>query len=305
MIYPKKLEKGTVIGLVATSSQIQPERVTQCREVLESLGYRVKAADNLAVSKGGYMAGEEEVRGMWVNRMFADDEVDAVFCIRGGDGANRIIDYIDLEIVKNHKKIFMGYSDVTSLHLLFNQKCDLVTFHGPMVSSNMIDHFDEESKAACFEALTAEEEYIYKAPEGFDIGIARNGTATGSLTGGNLTVMCASLGTPYEMDTKGKILFIEEIGEHIGNLDRHIYQLRNSGKLRDAAGILLGQFTRCNTDEEDYTIVNVILEATKDLGIPVMYNIQSGHDFPMINLPMGAQCTMDTAEKSIRFSVGR
>ena len=105
MIYPKKLEKGTVIGLVATSSQIQPERVTQCREVLESLGYRVKAADNLAVSKGGYMAGEEEVRGMWVNRMFADDEVDAVFCIRGGDGANRIIDYIDLEIVKNHKKI--------------------------------------------------------------------------------------------------------------------------------------------------------------------------------------------------------
>lgn len=305
MKYPEKLFKGATIGLVATSSQVSSERAKASIKVLEDMGFNVKAADNLAVSKGGYMAGDEEIRADWINRMFADDEVDAIFCIRGGDGANRIIDYLDLDTVRKNKKIFMGYSDVTSLHLLFNQECDLVTFHGPMVSSNMIDHFDEESKAACFEALTAETEYIYNAPEGFDIGIARQGTATGALTGGNLTVMCASLGTPYEMDTKGKILFIEEIGEHIGNLDRHIYQLRNSGKLRDAAGILLGQFTRCNTDEEDYTIVNVILEATKGLSIPVMYNIQSGHDFPMINIPMGAQCIMDTADKSIRFSVER
>lgn len=305
MKYPEKLFKGATIGLVATSSQVSSERAKASIKVLEDMGFNVKVADNLAVSKGGYMAGDEEIRADWINRMFADDEVDAIFCIRGGDGANRIIDYLDLDSVRKNKKIFMGYSDVTSLHLLFNQECDLVTFHGPMVSSNMIDHFDEESKAACFEALTADAEYIYKAPEGFEIGIARQGMAEGPLTGGNLTVMCASLGTPYEMDTKGKILFIEEIGEHIGNLDRHIYQLRNSGKLRDAAGILLGQFTRCNTDEEDYTIVNVILEATKDLGIPVMYNIQSGHDFPMINIPMGAQCTMDTANKSIHFSVDR
>lgn len=114
-------------------------------------------------------------------------------------------------------------------------------------------------------------------------------------------MICASVGTPYEIDTTGKILFIEEIGEHIGNLDRHIYQLRNAGKFDSAAGILLGQFTRCDQDEPDYSIVDVVLEATEGLNIPVMYNIQSGHDFPMINLPMGAVCTMDTTEKSIIF----
>ncbi len=101
-------------------------------------------------------------------------------------------------------------------------------------------------------------------------------------------MLCASLGTSYEMDTAGKILFIEEIGEHIGNLDRHIYQLRNAGKLKETSGILLGQFARCDTDEEAYTIIDVVLEATEGLDIPVMYNVQSGHDFPMITLPMGA-----------------
>lgn len=301
MKYPEKLKKGATVGIIAPSSPVPEERVGQCIETVESLGYRVKAADNLAASKGGYMAGDERVRGQWINRMFEDPEVDAVFCLRGGDGANRVIDFLDLEVIRNNPKIFVGYSDVTSLHLLFNQQCDLVTFHGPMVSSNMVDHFDPESREAFFEAIAEEGSYSYKAPSGKEIGVAREGCAKGRLTGGNLTVICASVGTPYEIDTTGKILFIEEIGEHIGNLDRHIYQLRNAGKFDSAAGILLGQFTRCDQDEPDYSIVDVVLEATEGLNIPVMYNIQSGHDFPMINLPMGAVCTMDTTEKSIIF----
>lgn len=305
MKYPAKLKEGAVVGVIAPSSPIEEERQAQCKAVLEGLGYKVKMADNLSASKGGYMAGEEKARGEWINKMFQDEEVDAVFCQRGGDGANRIIDYIDLDIVRNNKKIFVGYSDVTSLHLLFNQECDLVTFHGPMVSSNMVDQFDEETKNSFMDALTAEKEYAYPAPKGYPVGIAREGRAEGIMTGGNLTVMCASLGTPYEMDTKGRILFIEEIGEHIGNLDRHIYQLRNAGKLKECAGIVLGQFTRCDVDVEGYDIVRVILDATEGLGIPVMYNIQSGHSFPMMTLPMGARCTMDTADKSIVFHVER
>ncbi len=301
MKYPEKLKKGATVGIIAPSSPVPEERVGQCIETVESLGYRVKAADNLAASKGGYMAGDERVRGQWINRMFEDPEVDAVFCLRGGDGANRLIDFIDPEVIRNNPKIFVGYSDVTSLHLLFNQQCDLVTFHGPMVSSNMVDHFDPESREAFFDAIAGEGNYVYKAPEGKEIGIARAGRAKGRLTGGNLTVLCASVGTPYELDTEDKILFIEEIGEHIGNLDRHIYQLRNAGKFDRAAGILLGQFTRCDQDEPDYSIVNVLLEATEGMNIPIMYNIQSGHDFPMINLPMGAVCTMDSADRSILF----
>lgn len=305
MKYPTKLKEGAVIGVVAPSSQIDQDRVQKCREVLESQGYSVKMADNLALSKGGFMAGDEKVRGQWINKMFADPEVDAVFCQRGGDGANRIIDYVDLDIIRNNPKIFVGYSDITSLHLLFNQECGLVTFHGPMVSSNMVDHFDPETKASFEDALTADTSYAYPAPSGFPIEIAREGRAEGIMTGGNLTVMCASLGTSYEMDTEGRILFIEEIGEHIGNLDRHIYQLKNSGKLKSCAGIILGQFTRCNLDEEDYTVVNAVMDAVADLDIPVMYNIQSGHGFPMMTLPMGARCTMDTKTKSITFDVER
>ena len=305
MKYPDKLREGAVIGVIAPSSPVGEERQAQCRTVLENLGFKVKLADNLSASKGGFMAGDEKCRGEWLNEMFRDEEVDAIFCQRGGDGANRIIDYIDLDAVRNNKKIFVGYSDVTSLHLLFNQECGLVTFHGPMVSSNMVDQFDEETKRSFMAALTADETYVYPAPEGYPVRIARKGRAEGAMTGGNLTVMCASLGTPYDMDTKGKILFIEEIGEHIGNLDRHIYQLRNSGKLRDCAGIVLGQFTRCNVDEEDYGVVESILDATEGLDIPVMYNIQSGHSFPMMTLPMGAHCIMDTADQSIIFRVER
>lgn len=305
MKYPEKLRAGSVIGLVSPSSPVSEERQEQCCKAMRALGFRIKKADNISASKGGYMAGEEKARGEWINRMFADPEVEAIFCIRGGDGANRIIPYIDLDVVRNNPKIFQGYSDITSLHLLFNQKCGLVTFHGPMISSNVVDQFDDETKQGFFESLTADKTYAYCAPEGFPIGVAREGCAVGEITGGNLTVLCASVGTPYEIDTKGKILFIEEIGEHIGNLDRHVYQLKNAGLLDQVKGIILGQFTRCNVDEEGFDMTRVVLDAIGDMDIPVMYNVQSGHGFPMITLPMGAVCKMDTETKSIIFEIER
>ena len=303
MIFPKKLVPGNTIGIVSPSSPVSAERAAQAQKALESLGFKVKLAENCSLSKGGYMAGDETLRGQILNDMFADTSIDAIICMRGGDGANRILNKIDLNIVRENPKIFIGYSDITFLHLLFNQACDLVTFHGLMVSSNIIDNFDEETKASFFAALNTGQSYTYNPPVGFPVLAARSGKACGSLIGGNLTVMCASLGTPYEMDTKGKILFIEEIGEHIGNLDRHIYQLRDAGKLDDAAGILLGQFASCNNDEDNYTIVNVILDALGDHHIPVMYNIQSGHDFPLITLPMNAPCEMDADAGTITFQM--
>lgn len=305
MRYPEKLKAGAVIGLVSPSSPVSEERQEACCKVMRSMGFRVKKADNISASKGGYMAGEEKVRGEWINRMFADPEVEAIFCIRGGDGANRIIPYIDLDVVRKNPKIFQGYSDITSLHLLFNQKCDLVTFHGPMISSNVVDQFDDETKKGFFESLTADEAYTYCPPEGFPIGAAREGCAEGEITGGNLTVLCASVGTPYEIETRGKILFIEEIGEHIGNLDRHVYQLKNAGLLDEVKGIILGQFARCEVDEEGFDMTRVVMDAIGDMDIPVMYNVQSGHGFPMITLPMGAVCRMDTETKSIVFETGR
>lgn len=305
MIYPKKLQAGAVVGVVAPSSPVSEKRVRECCTVLKNMGFRSRCADNLSTSKGGYLAGDARVRGEWINRMFADSDIDAIFCIRGGDGSNQIMKYLDLDVIRENKKIFVGYSDITNLHLVFNQQCDLVTFHGPMVSSNMVDRFDPESRVALYEALMAESEYLYHPPAGQPLKIARGGSAEGILTGGNLTLLATSIGTPYEAELDGKILFIEEISGHIGNMDRNIYQLRNAGKLKNVQGILLGQFTGCSQDADDYGIVEVVAEATADLNIPILYNVQSGHGFPMITLPMGAKCQMNTKIPMIRFEVKR
>ena len=132
MKYPAKLKPGATIGLVSPSSAISPEREKACIERLKAMGFRVKASDNISTNLGGYMAGTGEVRGKWLNKMFADPEVDAIFCVRGGDGGNRAWKYLDLDVVRNNPKIFVGYSDITTFHLAFNQLCDMVTFHGPM-----------------------------------------------------------------------------------------------------------------------------------------------------------------------------
>ena len=305
MVYPDKIKEGATIGLVSTSSPITAEREEQCVKAIEEMGFKVKKAPNITASKGGYMAGEESLRGEILNSMFADKDVDAIFCIRGGDGANRIIDYLDLDVIRDNRKPFVGYSDVSSLHLLFNQKCDMVTFHGPMVSSNIVDNFTPEVREAFFAAINADAEYIYKAPAGHELKVAREGKAEGVMTGGNLTVICASLGTPYDMDTDGKILFIEEVGEHVGNLDRHVYQLRNAGKFDNIKGIVLGQFTDCREDVPGYDMTRIILDAIGYKDIPVIYNIQSGHDNPMINIPLGAMTCIDTSKKELRFMTGR
>ena len=303
MKYPKKLEKGGTVGLICPSSPISEERKIQCLDVIENLGYKVKAADNLTSNVGGYMAGSGKVRGEWINRMFADPEVDAIFCIRGGDGGTRAYEYIDIDIVRANPKIFVGYSDVTTMHLLFNQKADLVTFHGPMVSSNMVDSFDEETNESFFKTINAEAGFAFKNPEGVEIKTLKEGKAEGILTGGNLSLLSASIGTPYEVDTDGKILFIEEVAEPITKIEKWIYHLRNAGKFRQCKGVILGQFTEMENSDENYDYKCCIKDALEGLDIPVMYDIQSGHGQQIMTLPLGAVCKMDTTSAIIAFEV--
>ena len=303
MKYLNKLKKGDTVGLICPSSAITEERVIQCENVIKNLGYKVKKADNLTSDLAGYMAGGGDIRGQWINRMFADPEVQAIFCIRGGDGGNRAVEYLDLNIIKNNPKIFLGYSDITNFHLILNQMCEIPTFHGPMVSSNMVDNFDDETKVSFFQALNESESYEFINPEGYEIGVLKEGKGEGLLTGGNLSILIASMGTPYELDTKGKILFIEEVRESMCHIDRMVYQLRNSGKLKDCAGIILGQFTKCyNEDLPEYDVFDVFRDALKDIDIPVIYNLQSGHGFPNMTLPFGSVCKIDTEIREIHLN---
>ncbi len=306
MKYPKKLKQGDTIGLICTSSAIGTDRIKKCIDTIECLGYKVKPADNLDTDYAGYMADTGKVRGEWVNKMFADPEVDGIFCVRGGDGSSRIMEYLDYELIKKNPKVFVGYSDVTNLHLALTQNCDFVTFHGPMVSSNMADDFDDETRESFYSAINADETYEYKNPKGYDIEVLHQGKAEGKLIGGNLSLLSASIGTPYEVDTKDNILFIEEVCEPMSKIEKWTYHLKNAGKLKQCKGILLGQFTKVTNDEcPEYDVIKCMTDIFEGLDIPVMYNVQSGHSKPMTTLPMGAKCFMDTDSRKIIFEVER
>lgn len=302
MRYPQKLKVGDTIGVICPCSSITREQRQQCRTVLEQQGFRVKMADNLCDDLGGYMAGNGEERAKWINRMFLDPEVDAIFCARGGDGGSRVYDGLDLGMIRQHPKIFVGYSDVTTLHLLFNQICGFVTYHGPMVASNMIDQYDDDTRQAFWDAISGENGYQFHNPPEEPIKVMKPGKASGILTGGNLSLLSASIGTPYEVDTRGKILFIEEVHENPGHLERFAWHLRMSGKYQEAKGILLGQFTDCeNRGCPDYDYLSLFQDVLKPYDIPVLYNLQSGHGEKMITLPMGAYCSIDSQTGNIEF----
>lgn len=303
MKYPKKLNVGDTVGIICPSSAIATEKISECVKTVEALGFRVKTADNLDTNYGGYMAGNGKVRAEWINKMFADPEVKGIFCIRGGDGSSRMMEYLDYELIKQNPKIFVGYSDVTNLHLALTQECDLVTFHGPMVSSNMISDFDEETKDSFLTAINAEKNFEFKNPQGMPIGVLKEGKAEGRLIGGNLSLLSASVGTAYDLDTKGKILFVEEVCESITKIEKWMYHLKNAGKLKECSGILLGQFTKIKLDDGSYGVNECISDILEGIDIPVMYNIQSGHSKPMMTLPMGVVCKIDTETKTIVFDI--
>lgn len=306
MRFPKKLEKGDTIGLICPSSAVTEERAEQCRRAILKMGYRYKAADNLDKSLYGLMAGTGEERGRWVNRMFADPEVDAIICLRGGDGGCRAMEYLDYGLIDRNPKIFCGFSDVTCMHIGITQNTGLVTFHGPMVSSNMVDDWDEESAEGFFSCVNAEGSFSFRNPKGFDIREVRSGRARGPLTGGNLSLIAASVGTPYQIDLRGRILFVEEVGEGVSKVEKWMDQIRLSGLLEGCQGILLGQFTHMRQNAApDYDPVACIAEICGPYGIPIMAGLEAGHGLPNMTLPMGAVCNMDTAAGSIVFEVER
>lgn len=302
MKYPKRLSLGDTIGIIAGSSSISREREVECKEAIEALGYKVKLAGNLTDNYAGYMAGDGKVRGQWINQMFADKAVDAIICVRGGQGGSRAMEHVDFELIKNNPKIFVGYSDVTSLHCAINNLCDMPTFHGPMVSSNMVEDFTTEEMESLLEAVNAQESYQFKNPKGQEIKVLKEGVAKGEMVGGNLAVLSATVGTFYEIDTKDKIFFIEEVGETMARIERFAYQLKNAGKFAECKGVVLGQFTNCsNPLDETYQELEFFADILEEYDIPVLYNVQSGHDNPNMTLTFGAMCAVDTESRTIEY----
>ena len=244
MLKGKKLKFGDTIGFIAPSGAVRTEgAIERAVQETERMGFRVKLGES-AGQKYGYLSGTDEVRARDINAMFADDEVDAIICLRGGYGAMRILDQLDYDLIRRHPKIFVGFSDITALHIALLEECGLVTFHGPMAAANWsskpLDDFSRESLyRSVMHANPAGE--LANPPE-YPKQTINPGVAEGQLVGGNLMLISSSLGTPWEINTKDRIVFIEEVGERTYCVDRMLTQLRLSGKFDDCAGVVFGDF---------------------------------------------------------------
>lgn len=298
---PKALKLGDTIALIAPSSPTSIENVKKAEELLIQMGFKVKMGKS-PYEKYGYLSGSDEIRANDINNMFKDKEVDAIICLRGGYGTPRILDLIDYDIIRENPKIFVGYSDITALHIAFTQISNLLTFHGPMMTSDIIGSFSDFSKDNFF-GLIMKTRDIDKIsnPEGEEISTINGGVAEGTIIGGNLSLIAATIGTPYEIDVKDKILFMEEIAEEPYSIDRMLNQLRLSGKFEDAKGIILGDFNRCVSEKHDesLTLEQVIRDHIEPAGKPTILNLKAGHCEPMVTLPFGAKVKLDADNKEI------
>lgn len=301
---PAALKKGDTIGLIATSSHIgNVEKVKKSENALNELGFNVVVGESCYLQYG-YLAGPDEIRANDVNRMFKDKSIDGVFCIRGGYGTSRILDRLDYDMIKHNPKVFIGYSDITAIHMALNQICKLVTFHGPMVSTDMIPEFESFSRESFLRAVTLNEPLeLMNNPNKEEIKSLVEGCASGAIVGGNLSLVAATMGTKYEIDTKDKLLFLEDIDEEPYRVDRMLSQLRLAGKLDDCRGIILGDFNNCTP--KNYNPSLSLMEVFEDIivpaGKPVIYNFKSGHCSPMITIPFGVKAILNADECSLTF----
>lgn len=302
MIIGKRLCKNDTIGIVAPASFATDEQITAATKVLEAMGYRVILGNSCHHRWYSY-AGTDQIRVNDLHEFFQNPEIDAIICLRGGYGSIRILDKIDYDLIKSHPKIFVGYSDITLLHTAFNQLAGLITFHGPMLASNMTSDLDPVSQKSFQKSLSSSyEPFIIENPENVPLKTLFNGKAAGILTGGNLITLLSTMGTPFEPNLKGKILFIEEVSEPTYRIDRALTQLMLSGKLAGVQGIILGDFKDCQpATPEDTPLMEVFRDRLGHLGIPVVYNLQTGHCAPKITLPLGVLARIDTNQPQIEI----
>lgn len=297
----KRLKKGDTLGIIAPASFTSQEKVESAKTNLEKMGFKVVLGESTK-SKWYSYAGTEEVRVRDIHNFFSNPEIDGIICMRGGYGCNRMVEMIDYSIIKNNPKVFVGYSDITTLHTAFYRKTGLVTFHGPMAVSNFAGEYNQDTYKNFIEVLTEAKDSFVMKNFSKELGVLSEGKAVGEIVGGNLATIMATLGTEYDADYNGKILFLEEVGEKTYKIDRFLNQLKKAGVFQKVNGIILGDFRNCPPDsEDDMSLMEVFEDYLKGLGIPVVYDFETGHSEPMLTLPLGAKAEIDTARKEIKI----
>jgi len=294
---PPALQKGDLIGVVAPAGVVKADDLGNGVRRLEELGFRVALGRSLYRS-ARYLAGRDEERAADLAEMFANPEVKAVVAARGGYGTSRIIPLLDAKALARSPKIFVGSSDLTLLLHFLRSACRLVTFHGPMVSPNFGKYSSPTTNGEFVRILGA------TTPPGpidvTGVKVLKGGSGEGVLTGGCLSLVCQTIGTPYEIQTEDAILFLEDINEPPYRIDRMLTYLKQVGKFDGVRAVVFGLMPDCHpSPQELYTLEDVIRDVLADLPCPILYDFPSGHGGTNVTLPFGVRAAVEGSTLSI------
>jgi muramoyltetrapeptide carboxypeptidase len=299
-IKPRALQIGDKVGIVAPASNVKREMLEAGCDGLRRAGYEPFYFDSI-LERDLYFAGSAERRARELEEMFVRDDIRAIVCVRGGYGSNYLLPKFDLKKVAARPKIFVGYSDLTSLLTWFTDSANLVTFHGPMVAKDfsLADGVDLPSWQSALSGAAN-----WELGESSSAKPLVAGTAEGILYGGCLSILVAALGTPYDIQTAGTILFLEDIAAKPFQIDRMLMQLKLAGRLDGVRGIVFGEMLDCRQGPtQDYTLEEVVLRVVGDLGIPVAYGMRSGHvSRANITLPFGVSARLEVG-REVRLTI--
>ena len=302
-VKPPALIAGDTVGILAPASNIKRADLEAGCDALRQAGYRPFYFDSI-LDQDLYFAGSVDRRTRELEAMFMREDVKAIVCARGGYGANYLLEALDLERIKAHAKIFVGYSDVTALLTYFCDAGGFITFHGPMAAKDWA-HDDGVDVSSWQAALSGTSSWELDLGTGSGATGLVEGTAEGILYGGCLSILVASLGTPYEIKTSGTILFMEDVGAKPYQIDRMLMQLKLAGKFEGVRGIVFGEMPDClQTANQGYTLQDVIQRIVGPLGVPVAYGVRSGHvTAGNITLPVGVRARLTVRDRQVALRI--
>ncbi|MCF5655819.1 S66 peptidase family protein [Pseudomonas poae] len=291
---PALRPEGT-IALIAPAGPATLD-VEKAEQWMRNRGYGLRIYPGV-YERDGYLAGSDKTRLADLHAAFADPDIDAIFCLRGGYGTPRLLDSLDFGLLRANPKPFVGYSDITALHLAINRYAGFVTFHGPMLNADLLGDKQPPTESSLFSLLRGQlgagSELAH--PVAFPLTTLEPGIARGRLQGGNLSMIAAVMGTPFEIDAQGIILFIEDVNEPIYRIDRLLTHLRLAGKLAQVAGVLVGDVAGVDS----MALERLLKQTFAPLGVPVLSGWRSGHCDPNLTLPLGALVRLDAGEQRV------
>ena len=287
------LPAGGVIGLIAPAGPAQLD-LDSATQWMHARGYQLRVFPGVW-EKNGYLAGSDAARAGDLHAAFADDSIDAIFCLRGGYGSPRLLDSIDFELLRRHPKPFVGYSDITALHLAITRYAGFVTFHGPMLNADLLGNKQSPTESSLLRMLSGQQPRLLSHPDEYPLITVAPGCASGRLLGGNLSLICATIGSPFELDDQDAILFIEDVNEPLYRVDRLLTHLRLAGHLNRLRGVLVGDFAGVDLS----ALVQLLRQELGPLGIPVLAGWRSGHCDPNLTLPLGACVRLDADRQQL------